>query len=329
MHAIAKAVVSYLDKNEMDSNQDKIETILQNCIGSTKRTWPTVFNNKIIKVEGEDKRFRAVFEIELKFTIEEVTTKLVNLEKGEEYVFCTTQLSRNDLHSVYIDGVDEKTGMLKCINSWGRDEPTPKIQLIQDKDNKIFKIGITKLNSMEKKSIDQETDFLRMLAKKDEQIRIQDELMSRGKEEILRLRVVVTKLEAEKEEFRQRLAVTEKADRELEEAKEDPKFRARQQEVGNLLKRYEASFLFKYRKFILIHGILATLQSRAVVESTKSSEIHPFQVLEPIHLLLASREVQIVLPNCHHTARSFSTENATSVLPASLSMSLKVNCLHT
>ena len=60
LHAIAKAVVSFLDKKNMDSSQDKIETILQNCIGSTNRTWPTEFNNKIIKVEGEDKRFRAV-----------------------------------------------------------------------------------------------------------------------------------------------------------------------------------------------------------------------------------------------------------------------------
>ena len=64
-------------------------------------------------------------------------------------------------------------------------------------------------------------------------------------DEILRLRATVAELVAEKEELRQRIANKEKAERELEEAEEDRKFRAKQQEFGDLLNRYEPSFPFR------------------------------------------------------------------------------------
>ena len=47
---------------------------------------------------------------------------------------------------------------------------------------------LVKLNFMETKAIDQENDYLRIIAKKDEQISTQDELMSKGKDEIIHLR---------------------------------------------------------------------------------------------------------------------------------------------
>ena len=53
-------------------------------------------------------------------------------------------------------------------------------------------------------------------------------------DEILRLRATVAELVAEKEELRQRIANKEKAERELEEAEADRKFRAKQQEFGDL-----------------------------------------------------------------------------------------------
>ena len=56
-------------------------------------------------------------------------------------------------------------------------------------------------------------------------------------------------MEAEKEELRQCITNKEKADREVEEAEADRKFREKQQEFGDLLNRYEPSFPFKYRKF--------------------------------------------------------------------------------
>ena len=73
--------------------------------------------------------------------------------------------------------------------------------------------------------------------------------MTKGKEEILRLRAAVAELEAEKDELRQRIANKEKTDRELEEAEADHKFRAKQQEFGDLLNRYEPRFPLRYRKF--------------------------------------------------------------------------------
>ena len=92
---------------------------------------------------------------------------------------------------------------------------------------------------MEMKAIDQESDYLRKITKKDEQIKAQDELMTKGKDEILRLRAAVAEMEAEKEELRQRITNKEKADREVEEAEADRKFREKQQEFGDLLNRYQ------------------------------------------------------------------------------------------
>ena len=56
-------------------------------------------------------------------------------------------------------------------------------------------------------------------------------------------------MEAVKEELRQCITNKEKADRKVEEAEADRKFREKQQEFGDLLNRYEPSFPFKYRKF--------------------------------------------------------------------------------
>ena len=100
-------------------------------------------------------------------------------------------------------------------------------------------------------STPERVDYIRKIAKKDEQIRTQDELMTKGKEEILRLRAAVAELVAEKEELRQHIAIKEKADRELEEAEADRMFRVKQQEFGDLLNRYETSFPFRYRKFYI------------------------------------------------------------------------------
>ena len=108
---------------------------------------------------------------------------------------------------------------------------------------------LVKLDFMETKAIDQENDYLRIIAKKDEQISTQDELMSKGKDEIILLRASIRELEAEKDEFRQCLMDKEKAYKESKEAEADRQFRAKQKEFGDLLNRYEPSFHFKYRKY--------------------------------------------------------------------------------
>ena len=108
---------------------------------------------------------------------------------------------------------------------------------------------LVKLNDQETREIDQETEYLRIIAKKDEKIRIQDVNIGEGEEEILRLRASVRELEAENERFRQRLADKEKADRESEEAEADRQFIARQNAFRDLLNRYEPSFPLKYKKF--------------------------------------------------------------------------------
>ena len=102
---------------------------------------------------------------------------------------------------------------------------------------------LAKLNSAEAKAIDKETDYLRMLAKKEEQIRTQDEMMSKGKEEILRLRANVDELETERDELHQCLMDKEKEDKELKEAEEDRKFREKQRNLEISLTGIERALL--------------------------------------------------------------------------------------
>ena len=84
-----------------------------------------------------------------------------------------------------------------------------------------------------------ENDYQQIIAKKDEQLRMQDERMSKQREEILRLRA---ELEAEKGEVPHCIADKEKADDESEEAESDRKFRTRQQEFRDVLNWYEPGF---------------------------------------------------------------------------------------
>ena len=109
--------------------------------------------------------------------------------------------------------------------------------------------ALVKLNDQETREIDQETEYLRIIAKKDEKIRIQDVNIGEGEEEIVHLRATIRELVAENEQVRQRLADKEKAERESEEAEADRQFIARQNAFRDLLNRYEPSFPLKYKKF--------------------------------------------------------------------------------
>merc|ERR1719188_2176217 len=94
---------------------------------------------------------------------------------------------------------------------------------------------------MEDKLTAEKAVHRQVISKKDEQPNIQDELMTKGKAEILRLRSAIEELETEKEQLRQNLADREAAERASAEAEEDRKFRARQQEFDNLLNSNPAS----------------------------------------------------------------------------------------
>ena len=108
-----------------------------------------------------------------------------------------------------------------------------------------------KLNSVETKEMNKKMDYLRIIAKKDEQIMI---------------------LKAELEEVRQYLADKEKADRELKEAEADRKFRARQQEFLDILNRYKPGFPSKYKK--VYNGIASRRETKNPVISESRSPVH-------------------------------------------------------
>ena len=65
---------------------------------------------------------------------------------------------------------------------------------------------MSSISAVQAKLISVENDYLQIIAKKEEQLRMQDERMSKQEEEILRLRAAIAELEAEKDEVCQCLA---------------------------------------------------------------------------------------------------------------------------
>ena len=54
LHAISKAIVSFLDKRNIDADQDQIEDVLLDCIGTKDRQWPSSFSEKVIDDGGDE-----------------------------------------------------------------------------------------------------------------------------------------------------------------------------------------------------------------------------------------------------------------------------------
>jgi hypothetical protein len=48
VHATSKAIVSFLDNKNIDVDQEKDANGLIECIGTTRRQWPSVFDGKVI-----------------------------------------------------------------------------------------------------------------------------------------------------------------------------------------------------------------------------------------------------------------------------------------
>ena len=71
-----------------------------------------------------------------------VTTNQIPNEKYE-YILCTSYLSPEDFHSVYIEKKVEETGLLHCINSWGPDNKPHPVILIGDHSNEFYRVQMT------------------------------------------------------------------------------------------------------------------------------------------------------------------------------------------
>ena len=106
LHAIAKGIVSFLDKKNIDVKQDEVEKDLLTCIGKTKRLWPSSFQKKELKIHGVDKTSGGGIDNDLQLIVDQVaSTNQIPSEKNE-YVLCTSYLSPNDMHTLYIEKKD-------------------------------------------------------------------------------------------------------------------------------------------------------------------------------------------------------------------------------
>lgn len=143
VHAAAKSIVSLLDKKNIDVDQETVANGLIECIGTTRRQWPSVFDGKVIQIQGSQANEEETsLDMKIKLHVDEVVSTNRIPNERCEYILCTTYLSKNDRHSLYIEKKDDSTGILSCINSWGQSyQPRPVIS-IGHPSNMFFKIEI-------------------------------------------------------------------------------------------------------------------------------------------------------------------------------------------
>jgi len=160
LHSIGKCIVSYLDRNGLDADQDEIIQNLEKKMG-TQRMWPTSCNNKDIKIQAKKKNGNDE-EIELTLTLlvdkmkfDELQTMEIPNTTDSEFVLCTSQLSKNDNHSVYIKEKAAKSTTLSCINSWGSHISYPT--LVAKSCSSIYAVEIKKKNEYSAR-LDQNAD---------------------------------------------------------------------------------------------------------------------------------------------------------------------------
>ena len=140
---MSKAIVSLLDKKNINVDQEKVANGLIECIGTTRRQWPSVWDGKVIQVQGSQAiEEEASLDMKIKLHVDQVVSTNQIPNERCEYILCTTYLSKNDRHSLYIEKKDNSTGILYCVNSWGQSyQPRPVIS-IGHPSNMFFKIEI-------------------------------------------------------------------------------------------------------------------------------------------------------------------------------------------
>jgi hypothetical protein len=112
-----------MDRIGIDVEQDEILDIVQKCIGTTERIWPTRFDGKSILIKGrwQGKEAGTLEAFSIKLNVWEVNfNEMRNSPIPNnifEYVLCTEYISKHDLHSVYIEEKNKATNYLKCIKN--------------------------------------------------------------------------------------------------------------------------------------------------------------------------------------------------------------------
>ena len=98
VHAAAKSIVSLLDKKNIDVDQETVANGLIECIGTTRRQWPSVFDGKVIQIQGSQANEEETsLEMKIKLHVDEVVSTNRIPNERCEYILCTTYLSKKRL----------------------------------------------------------------------------------------------------------------------------------------------------------------------------------------------------------------------------------------
>jgi len=147
LHSVGKCIVSWLDRNGFDADQDEIIQHLEKDLG-INRMWPSACNQIEVKIQAQKKEdCNEEIELTLKLCVKKIKFdefKATKIPNAREYILCTSQLSHNDNHPVYIELKDANSLTLNCINSWGPNKSNPKLKV--NRCNQFYAIEITNKN---------------------------------------------------------------------------------------------------------------------------------------------------------------------------------------
>ena len=153
LHSVGKCIVAWLDRNGFDADQDEIIQHLEKELG-INRMWPTYCNQIEVKTQAKKKEdCNEEIELTLKLSVNKIKFddfKATEIPNTREYILCTSQLSHNDNHSVYIEQKDANSLTLKCINSWGSNESNPILKV--NRCNQFYALEIKNKNDAAKDS---------------------------------------------------------------------------------------------------------------------------------------------------------------------------------
>jgi len=149
-HSVGKAVQEIIDDLGFNSVQQKIIDALQAEVQPLgQRANPNEFNNKSIKVDIEKDNPENKETVEIQIGVQ------TDWAVGDNYIFKTIPIlsaekldekkmkmvlrwdtgRKDGAHAIFAKEYDNSTGTYSCINSWGQDQPSPKIA-----DSRIYAV---------------------------------------------------------------------------------------------------------------------------------------------------------------------------------------------
>ena len=133
-HAIANAVADQLADKKIDIDQKCLVHLLVQINGSIGPVWPDFYDNVSVDMQLQNKTDWIHMELTVK--------AVVSFSKKDRHVLAYhtgNKTPPHDYHCVFVK--EKKEDYYECVNSWGRDDPFPKVHVNQF-ENRLWMVMV-------------------------------------------------------------------------------------------------------------------------------------------------------------------------------------------